>query len=199
MKKRDNEFETAVREALKGKKVPILVLDQRWHTLFPQGEKPSDIQALENRLNELLRRQGYLVNDLKDLKKTKKKLMDGIVACMGEEGSNGEKKKKNQQRLLLELKERIQEESDELMELPRKIKYANEELLALGAIYCFERLANGDDQLKELNQEIQQLREVLNDKVSYKADLEESMDSAYALMHGLLGHDVMNLYDKKKG
>lgn len=199
MKKRDNEFETAIREALKGKKVPILVLDQRWHTLFPQGEKPSDIQALENRLNELLRRQGYLVNDLKDLKKTKKKLMDGIVACMGEEGSNGEKKKKNQQRLLLELKERIQEESDELMELPRKIKYANEELLALGAIYCFERLANGDDQLKELNQEIQQLREVLNDKVSYKADLEESMDSAYALMHGLLGHDVMNLYDKKKG
>ena len=25
------------------------------------------------------------------------------------------------------------------------------------------------------------------------------MDSAYSLMHGLLGHDVMNLYDKKEG
>lgn len=199
MKKRDNEFETAVREALKGKKVPILVLDQRWHTLFPQGEKPSAIQALEDRVNELLRRQGFLVHDLKDLKKTKKKLMDGIVASMGEEGSNSEKKKKNQQRLLLELKERIQEESDELMELPRKIKYANEELLAEGAVYCFERLAHGDEELKELKEQIRHLREVLNDKVGYKADLEESMDSAYALMHGLLGHDVMNLYDKKKG
>lgn len=199
MKKRDNDFETAVREALKGKKVPILVLDQRWHTLFPQGEKPSDIRVLEDHVNELLRRQGFLVNDLKDLKKTKKKLMDGIVACMNEEGSNGEKKKKNQQRLLLELKERIQEESDELLGLPGKIKYANEELLALGAIYCFERLANGDEELKELNQQIQDLQEVLNDKTSYRADLEESMDSAYALMHGLLGHDVMNLYDHKKG
>ena len=38
MKRRDLEFETLVREALKGKKVPILVLDRRWHTLFPQGE-----------------------------------------------------------------------------------------------------------------------------------------------------------------
>lgn len=36
MKRRDLEFETLVREALKGKKVPILVLDRRWHTLFPQ-------------------------------------------------------------------------------------------------------------------------------------------------------------------
>ena len=35
MKRRDLEFETLVREALKGKKVPILVLDRRWHTLFP--------------------------------------------------------------------------------------------------------------------------------------------------------------------
>ena len=37
MKRRDLEFETLVREALKGKRVPILVLDRRWHTLFPQG------------------------------------------------------------------------------------------------------------------------------------------------------------------
>ena len=34
MKRRDLEFETLVREALKGKKVPILVLDRRWHTYF---------------------------------------------------------------------------------------------------------------------------------------------------------------------
>ena len=84
MKRRDLEFETLVREALKGKKVPILVLDRRWHTLFPQGEKPAEIIQLEEKLNELLKRQGYLVNDIKDLKKTKKKLMEGIVAGMND-------------------------------------------------------------------------------------------------------------------
>ena len=199
MKRRDYEFETEVREALKGKKVPILVLDSRWHTLFPKGEKPAEIQNLEDRVNELLKRQGFLVNDLKDLKKTKKKLMEGIVAGMGEREAIRDKKSKYQQRLLLEIKERIQEESDELMDLPREIKRANEELLAVGASYCFERLANGDEQLEELNQEISEMRETLKEKVGYKADLEESMDSAYSLMHGLLGHDVMNLYDNRKG
>lgn len=199
MKKRDNEFEIAVRAALKGKKVPILVLDLRWHTLFPKGSKPSDIKELEDQLNELLKRQGFLVNDLKDLKKTKRKLMDGIVASMGDKESDRARKGKDQQRLLLEIKERIKNESDELMDLPREIKWINEELLIAGAVYCFERLANGDEQLAEINKEIKDLKEILREKTDYKNDLSESMDSAYSLMHGLLGHDVMNLYDKKKG
>lgn len=199
MKRRDLEFETLVREALKGKKVPILVLDRRWHTLFPQGEKPVEIVQLEEQLNELLKRQGYLVNDIKDLKSTKKKLMAGIVAGMNDAEPLRDKKKKNQQRLLLEIRERIETESDELVELPRKIKKANEELLATGAHYCFERLANGDEQLKIVKQEIEELRTSLREKTEWKDDLEESMDSAYSLMHGLLGHDVMNLYDKRKG
>lgn len=199
MKKHENEFELAVKNALKGKKVPILVLDRRWHTLFPYGEKPSDIVTLENQLNDLLKRQGYLVNDIKDLKKTKKKLMNGIVAGMGDaEGDSSHKKKKNQQRLLLELKERIEEESDELMELPGKIKRKNEELLTIGATYCFERLANGDSEIHQLEQQIREMREILEEKTKQKVDLEGSMDSAYSLMHGLLGHDVMNLYDEKK-
>ena len=199
MKRRDLEFESLVREALKGKKVPILVVDRRWHTLFPQGEKPAEIIQLEEKLNELLKRQGYLVNDIKDLKKTKKKLMEGIVAGMNDAEPLRDKKKKNQQRLLLEIKERIETESDELIELPSMIIKAIEELLATGAHYCFERLANGDEQLKIVKQEIEELRISLREKTEWKDDLEESMDSAYSLMHGLLGHDVMNLYDKRKG
>ena len=49
-----------------------------------------------------------------------------------------------------------------------------------------------------MTEEIEAMRKQLKEKVGYKADLEDSMDSAYSLMHGLLGHDVMNLYDKKK-
>lgn len=200
MKKKDNKnFEVAIRKALKGKKVPILVLDGRWHALFPEGRKPHEIEELADSLNELLKRQGYLVNDIKDLKKTKQKLMDGIVAGIGTDETPRElKKKDNQQRLLLEIKERIAEESDELMELPRKIKNANEELLAVSALYCFERLENGDQELKEITEEIKELKAVLSEKVGYRADLEDSLDSAYSLMHAILGHDVMNIFDKKK-
>lgn len=197
-KQEGKSFEQAVREALYGKKVPILVLDNRWHTLFPGGEKPPEVEHLEEKLNDLLKRQGKLVNEIKELKQAKKKLMDGIVAGMGKESSRENKKKDNQQRLLLETKERIEKDSDELMDLPNQIKRVNEELLIVGAEYCFERLANGDEMRRELSEEITQMREELKEKVGYKADLEESLDSAYSLMHSLLGHDVMNLYDQGK-
>ena len=198
MKKQDNSFETAVRSALKGREIPILVLDTRWHRLFPQGEKPADIEALEERLNDLLKKQGRLVNEIKDLKKAKKKLMDSIVAGMEGSSARDNRKKENQQRLHLETKDRIQQDSDELMEIPYDIKDTNEKLMIIGARYCFERLSNGDQMIQELTEEIRTLQAELTDKKEFRENLEESMDSAYSLMHGLLGHDIMNLFDKGK-
>ena len=198
MKKQDNSFEMAVRSALKGREIPILVLDARWHTLFPKGEKPADIVALEEQLNDHLKKQGHLVNEIKDLKKAKKKLMDGIVAGMEGTSSRANKKKENQLRLLLETNERIQQDSDELMEIPYQIKDTNEKLMIIGAKYCFERLSNGDQMVQELTDEIHALQAELTDKKEFRENLEESMDSAYSLMHGLLGHDIMNLFDKGK-
>lgn len=197
-KQQDNSFEIAVRKALKGREIPILVLDTRWHRLFPQGEKPADIEALEERLNELLKKQGRLVNEIKDLKKAKKKLMDSIVAGMEGSSERDNRKKENQQRLLLETKDRIQQDSDELMEIPYDIKDTNEKLMIIGAKYCFERLSNGDQMIQELTDEIRALQAELTDKKEFRENLEESMDSAYSLMHGLLGHDIMNLFDKGK-
>lgn len=188
----------SVRSALKGREIPILVLDTRWHRLFPKGEKPEDIEMLEERLNDLLKRQGHLVNEIKDLKKAKRKLMDGIVAGMEGMSARDNRKKENQQRLLLETKEKIQQDSDELMEIPYQIKDTNEELMIVGAKYCFERLTNGDDMVRELTEEIRALQAELTDKKEFRENLEESMDSAYSLMHGLLGHSIMNLFDKGK-
>lgn len=196
MKKQEQDIAAAIREALKGKKVPILVLDNRWHTLFPRGEKPADIEKLENKLNDLLKQQGHLVNEIKDLKKTKKKLIEGIVYGMGGETDFDNRKKDKQQQFMAELKERIERESDELMEIPYQIQAVNEELLVLGAGYCFERLENGDEMIQMLTDDINEMRRELKEKVGDKAELEESMDSAYAIMHGILGHDVMNIYDK---
>lgn len=197
-KQQDNSFETAVRSALKGREIPILVLDTRWHRLFPQGEKPADIEALEEQLNDLLKKQGRLVNEIKDLKTAKKKLMDSIVAGMEGSSARDNRKKENQQRLLLETKDRIQQDSDELMEIPYEIKDTNEKLMIVGARYCFERLGNGDQMIQELTDEIRALQAELTDKKEFRENLEESMDSAYSLMHGLLGHDIMNLFDKGK-
>jgi seryl-tRNA synthetase len=198
MKKQpDIDFSMEIKKALVGKQVPVLVLDSRWHTLFPPGKKPADIAGLEEDLNRLLKRQGYLVNDIKDLKKTKRKLMGGIVAGMNGDTDFDFKKKDNQQRLMMEINYRIDEESDELLLLPKQIQETNEMLLIMGARYCFEKLENGDREIDRLKTEIKELKEELNDKTDEMNEIEESMDSAYSLMHGLLGHSVMNVYDRK--
>lgn len=194
MSAKNNEL-ASITEVLRGKKVPILVLDQRWHKLFPGGVKPAHIAAIEGNLNDLLKEQGKLVNEVKELKKAKKKLMDAIVSGMSNSGND--KKKDKQQKLLLETKERIEKESDRLMELPYEIKKANEELLVNGVAYCYEELRTRAESLENLKAEIDTQREELKEKVAHRVELEESVDASYSLMHDLLGREVMNLFDKK--
>jgi hypothetical protein len=71
--------------ALKGKKVPLLVLDQKWHRLFAIHGKTDEISATEKELDELLKLQGKYNNELKNLKKLKSKIMSNIVANMGDD------------------------------------------------------------------------------------------------------------------
>ena len=52
--------------ALKGKKVPLLVLDQKWHRLFAIHGKTDEISATEKELDELLKLQGKYVLVEKD-------------------------------------------------------------------------------------------------------------------------------------
>ena len=159
MKKMEKDFENLIRNALRGKQVPILVLDNRWYTLFPKGRKPAEIASIETNLNNYLKLQGKLINEMKDLKVAKQRLMQGIVAGMEEEGERGNRKKDNQQRLLLETSSRIQECSEQLMYLPKKIQLENEKLMVYTAQYCFEQMTNSDGRLRELKQEIRELRE----------------------------------------
>lgn len=194
MKKKEENI--PIEQLLKGKKIPILVLDQRWHKLFPGGKKPDEVVELEKQLNERLKEQGKLVNGIKDLKKGKKKLMDAIVSGMSSQ--ENDKKREKQQKLLLETNERIERDSDRLMELPYEIKSANEQLLITGIRYCHDQWKNRTQELEALTEEIGTMREEIKEKVAYKVDLEESIDVTYSLMHALLGREVMNLFDKDK-
>ena len=192
--RRNTEEKLPVEELLRGKKIPVLVLDQRGHKLFPGGRKPEHIAGLEKKLNELLKEQGRLVQSLKELKNGKKKLMDAIVSGMSNESN--EKKREKQQKLLLETNERIGQESARLMELPYEIKAVNQQLLLLGIRYCYDDWKNRTETLERLTGDINAMREELKQKVADKVDLEESIDVTYSLMHALVGREIMNLFDK---
>ena len=78
LKKTTKDFQ----ESLKGIRVPILTLDSKWHEIFTDDVKTREMKSLEKEVNELLKRQGFLNNEIKDLKKVKADRFNNIVQNM---------------------------------------------------------------------------------------------------------------------
>ncbi|MBQ9142692.1 MAG: hypothetical protein IJX63_13045, partial [Lachnospiraceae bacterium] len=71
-------------QALTGKKIPILTLDNKWYKLFPNLNDYPKVMQLARNLNDLLKKQGKLNTETKDIKNLKKKLMQEIVPIADE-------------------------------------------------------------------------------------------------------------------
>ena len=67
-------------KAIQSKKIPVLTLDNKWHQLFTQTGITKEIKQLEKQLNDLLKKQGKMTTELKDLKKIKSNLMSEIMS-----------------------------------------------------------------------------------------------------------------------
>ncbi|MGN0426376.1 MAG: hypothetical protein ACI4F0_01125 [Agathobacter sp.] len=188
--------------ALKGKKVPILTLDQKWHRLFAIHGKPEEVKGLESELNELLKRQGKLNNDLKDLKKKKNLLMDNIVQNM--EGSTEEASNSSKARKLEEDRQKIDEinaltESyeDELLELPNKIKATNELLMIKSMDYFYGIIRVNKEESEEIDRWITQVRIDLKKNIIRKQNRDINNKEMYAYLHDVLGPEVIDMFDRR--
>ena len=63
----DEEHLKVFENAIQQTRVPVLVLDQKWHRLFALSGKPDDVVEIEQELNELLQEQGRLNEEMKEL------------------------------------------------------------------------------------------------------------------------------------
>lgn len=189
----------------KGKKVPIVVLDERWHQLFPDYDKPAQVKVLESNLNDVIKQQGKLTNDLKDLKKLKNQLMGEIITHMdvsdSKEGKMKEKKLDQNQRLIREIGDKIKEAENQLIDLPYQIKEANEQLIIESTAISYKRLSDNTEKIAEINQWIKSIREQLKIKILEKQDMEMKNTDIYNYMHDMLGPELLQELDEdiKKG
>ncbi len=188
--------------ALKGKKVPILTLDQKWHRLFAIHGKPEAVKELESELNELLKRQGKLNNDLKELKKKKNLLMDNIVQNMEgstEEASNSSKARKLEEdrQKIDEIKALTESYEDELLELPNKIKATNELLMIKSMDYFYEIIRVNKEESEEIDRWITQVRIELKKNIIRKQNRDINNKEMYAYLHDVLGPEVIDLFDRR--
>lgn len=189
---------------LQNKKISVCVLDQKWHRLFALKGKPDHVTACEQELNELLKKQGQLNNEIRELKKLKAKLMGNIVENM--EGTHQEnvgrissKKLDEDKRLIDEINAKLEEHEDELLGLPREIDRTNKELMLMTVEYCYGNLRVNLEEIKEITDWITQVRIDLKKNIIKKQNREINSRQIYAYMHDLFGADMMDVFDLDNG
>lgn len=182
-------------EALNGKKVPLLTLDNKWYKLFRRVEKTSEIDNLEEQLKSLVMEQAHLNDEMKKLVALKQKLMDEIVTVMDAQGKGAAKKKEENSRLIDEIKEKIAENDDRAMELPRETDQTNKKLMVATMEQCYEVISENTKDIEVLDKSITELRIELKKQVVEKQAMEIANVEMYSYMHDIFGPAVIDLFD----
>lgn len=152
----------AFKSALVGKHLPVLTLDNKWYKLLNKtGSVP--LKETEDALNQLLKRQGKLNTESKDIRNLKKKLMKEIVPMVNEADQQGENSKLNKQieehkRLIEECNEKLEAYEDELKDLPREIERLNLQLMMFTMECCYDIMKDNDKQINDTAEWVSAIR-----------------------------------------
>jgi paraquat-inducible protein B len=185
-------------EALLGKKIPMLTLDNKWYRLLDELGRES-VKDWENQLNKLLKRQGKLNTETKEIKKLKKKLMSEIVPMVDEMEQGGSKKLEKEieehKRLIAECNEKLESYQEELIELPREIDKINIQLMVFTMEYCYDTMQENTKQIQAISDWVTKIRVELKKNLVRKQEMEQRNHDIYAYMNDIFGADVVNLFD----
>lgn len=188
------------KKALIGKKVPLLVLDQKWHRLFAIHGKTDQIKEIETQLDRYLAEQGQCNNDLEDLKKLKSKLMSNIVQNMDgtteiADSVSRQKKLDDDKRMIDEINEKVENLEDRLLELPKLINETNESLMLMSMDYFSEKIITNREESKEIEEWIAEIRIELKKNIIKKQNRDINNREIYAYLHDIFGAEVLDLFD----
>lgn len=188
-------------EALKDKQIPILTLDNKWHKLFGRSNATKEIRSLEKKLNNLLKRQGKLAYEIKELKRIKNSLLADIVSNMEriemDTDASINKKLSDDKRLVNEVNEKLVRHEAELLKVPNEIEQVNLELMLKTMEYCRDKLAKNTVEIERIAEWISEMRVALKKNIIKKQDIEINNSEMYGYMHNLFGKNVRELFDMK--
>ena len=197
MARKDDVFKAA----LSGKRIPVLTLDSKWHQLFTQAKPDRRIRRLEEKLNDLLKRQGKANTEVKEIRKLKKRLMQEIVEnaqeASVENDGKAQKKAEDNKRLIGDCNKKIDAYEDELLSLPREIDDVNMDLMLATMDVCYDRLKANEAEITEIARWAAQVKEELKEKLVRKQEMESMNQGLYAYMHDIFGADVIDIFDMK--
>lgn len=190
MASKENEF----KEALKGKKLPILTLDNKWYQLFTQHNNHPDTDALAEQLKALVAKQGKLNTEVKEIRKLKSKLMDEIVAGIDNTPLT-DKEMEDHKRLINECNDKIDASQDALLDLPKQIDELNFQLMVQTMDICYKAMAENTEEILRISDWITKVRIELKKNVIRKQEKEWLNQEMYAYMHDIFGPEVIEIFD----
>lgn len=197
MGKREEKYKSA----LQNKKIPVLTLDHKWHRLFNTADTTTAILKLEEQLNELLKRQGKLNTESKEIRQLKKKLMGEMMPMADEYDKHPcvalEKKIETTRRLIGDCSEKLENYRDELMDLPKKIDEVNYDLMLATMDACYDKLSENTAEIEDIDKWITGVRIELKKKMIRKQEKEQFNQELYAYMHAVFGAEVIDIFDMK--
>ncbi len=191
-----NEFQAAVI----GKNVPTLTLDNKWHKLMAEVGKTKEMEKIEEKLNDLIKQQGKITNELKDLKKIKTNLMNEIVSNMdGADGnavdSAAQKKLDDNKRLINEINDKVEAYNDDMLDLPKQINELNTELMLLTMEESYKVIRSNSKDIEEIGGWIKSMRMELKKNILHKQHMELVNVQLYSYMQGIFGPEALDLFD----
>jgi hypothetical protein len=197
----DRDLEKTFQEALRGKKIPVLTLDNKWYQMFVSVVENKAIAGLEQELNELLKRQGKVHTETVNIRKLKKKLMDEIVPLVDELEQGGsrklEDKIKDNKRLIEDCNDKLNDYRLEMTELPVKIDEANHRLMMATMQYAYRQMQENTEEILTIAKWVADIRVELKENLVKKQQMEIVNRNIYSYMHNLFGAEVINLFDMK--
>lgn len=186
--------ENVFRQALKGKKIPILTLDNKWYQLFTRENNDPKMEQLAEELKALVAKQGQINSDLKDIRKLKAKLMDEIVAGIDNKPLS-DKEMDEHKTLIEECNTKIDEKQDELLDLPAQIDEVNFELMIRTMDICYRTMSDNAAEIEKIAEWIAKIRIELKKNVIHKQEREWLNQEMYAYMHDIFGPEVIEIFD----
>lgn len=198
MKNEGEDRREAFTRVLQGKKIPILTLDNKWYRLFDE-ETRVQVGELEEELNDLLKKQGRLNNEVKNIKRLKKKLMGEIVS-LADEASSEEKEETNRKldqnkKLVEDCNQRLEGYQDELLDLPREIEQANFRLMLATMDCCYGSMQENGEKIREIEDWVTEIRIELKKRLIRKQEMEQQNNAIYSYMHDVFGAEVIDIFD----
>lgn len=189
------------KKVLRKNDISLLIVDERWNSLFKIQEKTPKILQCEDKLKHLLKEQSRLVTEQKEIIASKKNCMSRIIQLteVAYEDNNSAALDEMQhcQSEITRINTRLKEIEQELEVIPGKIEDANIMLLEETVNVVYAKIKNGQQRINELNMEIATLKNKLRSCINEKQELNELVGDAYSYFHDLLGREELERLDKE--